>query len=188
MRKDYYRQRKKYHGRLFFQFVCQFTSGWGVPHLHPIILPLVPFPFQGTSPSHNTSTGPMSFLGNPSDWSWVPSGGRGGTPVPDRGVTPVPSGEIPQSQTVPGWVPPWPDQDGVPLARTGWGTPQPGHDGVAPWQGQDGVPPGQDWGTPPPGQVRLGYPQGRLCLGRLCHGWYASCGFPQEDFLVFSLR
>ena len=33
------------------------------------------------SPSHNTSTGPMSFLGVPSDWFQVPSlGGGGGTP------------------------------------------------------------------------------------------------------------
>ena len=32
-------------------------------HTHPIILPLVPCPFQRgyPSPSHNTSTGPMSF-------------------------------------------------------------------------------------------------------------------------------
>ena len=33
--------------------------------------------------------------------------------------------------------------------------------------------PSQDWGSPPPGQV--------------CCGWYVSCGFPQEDFLVFEL-
>ena len=38
----------------------------GVPHLHPIILPLVPCPFQGNpSPPHNTSTGSISFLGVP---------------------------------------------------------------------------------------------------------------------------
>ena len=44
-----YRPRKKYDGRLYFQFVCQFTPGGGVPHLHPIILPLVPCPFGGDS-------------------------------------------------------------------------------------------------------------------------------------------
>ena len=33
------------------------------------------------SPSHNTSTGPMSFLGGyPSDWSQVPSQGQVGVP------------------------------------------------------------------------------------------------------------
>ena len=31
-----------------------------------------------------------------------------------------------------------------------------------------------------------GVPQGRICLDRLCRRRYASCGFPQEDFLVVS--
>ena len=44
----------------------------GVPHLHPIIYP-----------SYNTSTGPMSVLGVPSDWSLVPSKG---VPCPRQGV------------------------------------------------------------------------------------------------------
>ena len=44
----FYRPRTKYDGRLYFQFVCHLTpTGGGLPHLHPIILPLVPFPFWG---------------------------------------------------------------------------------------------------------------------------------------------
>ena len=72
------------------------------------------------------------------------------------------------------------------------GYPSPGQ-GVPPGQGcpasQDwDTPPGQDWDawdtTPaktglPPGQPGLGYPRDRLCCG-----WYALCGFPQEDFPV----
>ena len=46
------------------------------------------------SPSHNSSTGPMSFPGNPSDWSWVPSEGEG-VLVPGGGGTQVPDG-VPQ--------------------------------------------------------------------------------------------
>ena len=41
---------------------------------------------------------------------------------------------------------------------------------------------GQDWGTPPPpASTVVPPPQGRLRCGR-----YASCGFPQGDFLVIS--
>ena len=89
--------------------VCS-GGGAGLPHLHPIILPLVPCPFQGV---------PQSQMG-------------GGTPV----------------------------QDGYPLARSGWGTPQ----------------------------DRMGKPLASLRLDRLCCGRYASCGFPQEDFLVVVIR
>ena len=42
-------------GKLCFQSV----HTWGVPHLHPIIFPLVPCPFQGGTPV----TGPRSGLG-----------------------------------------------------------------------------------------------------------------------------
>ena len=59
------------------------------------------------------------------------------------------------------------------------------------WLPHDGVHPGQvRWGTPTAGkgylpQPGIGYSSpDRLCLDRLCRGWYASCGFPQEDFLV----
>ena len=59
---------------------------WEVAHFHPMIVPLVPGPFPG---------------GHPSDGSQIPS--CGGTP---------------------GWTTPWPGQDRVP--------PQPGLDGVPP--------------------------------------------------------
>ena len=52
-----YRLRSKYNGRLYFQFVCLFT--WGIPHLHPIILPLIPGPFSGGI----SVTGPRSLPG-----------------------------------------------------------------------------------------------------------------------------
>ena len=120
--------RTKYEGRLCFQFVCHYTPG-GTP-----------------SPSHNASTGPMSFLGYPSDWSKVPSGG---------GATPVQLGGYPS--------PPSQVRMPNPLARTG---------------------------VPPPGQVRMRYPlplpppRYRLCLDRLWHERYTSCGFAQEACLV----
>ena len=55
---------------------------------------------------------------------------------------------------------------GVPKSQTGQ-VPDGGHPKM-------GYPPARD-----------GYPQDRICLDRLCSGWYASCGFPQEDCLVF---
>ena len=118
------------------------------------------------SPSHNTSTGPMSFLGRyPSDWSQILPGG---TQVPVGGEIPWPrqgyfsprwgGGGLSQSQaggtpvqgrggvTPTEWYP-QPGQDGVPPpARTGWGNPHP-------QPGQDRVPPSQDrMGYPSPGQ------------------------------------
>ena len=56
---------------------------------------------------------------------------------------------------------------GTPVPGRGY----PGTGWSAPYPGLDGVP-------PPP------CPQERLCLDMLCHGWYASCRFPQEDFLI----
>ena len=126
----------------------------GVPHLYPIIVPLVPCPFQGV----------------PSTRQRYPSPRCRGTQVPGRD-TPVPGG-VPQSQVqgisqsqervlqsqtggtlVPGGVYPVPVGEylsprwrcpcpGVPLC--------PGQDWVSPQTGQDraGIPPGQDWGTP----------------------------------------
>ena len=38
----YYRPHPNDEGRSEFQFVCLSTPGGGVPHLHPIILPLAP--------------------------------------------------------------------------------------------------------------------------------------------------
>ena len=34
------------------------------------------------------------------------------------------------------------------------------------------------------GGIYLGWGEGVPTLDRLCCGWYASCGFPREDFLV----
>ena len=82
-------------GELYFQFVCLFTPR-GVPHLHPIIPPLVPCPFWGV----------------PSDWSQVPSGGYA-SPMWGRG-TPVQDGGYPGQVRM-----------RYPLARSGWGTPPP---------------------------------------------------------------
>ena len=95
----------------------------GVSHLHPIILPLVPCPFWGIpSPSHNTSTGPMSFLGEyPSDWSQVKTGREMmGYPHP---------GQDGEGYPIIGY--PIPSRDGYPLVRSRWG-----------------VPLTQGWGTP----------------------------------------
>ena len=75
----YYRPRT-YYGTGGYVFSL-FTPGWG----------------RGTpSPSHNTSTGPTSFLGGgyPSDWSQVRTGGGGvsphdeGSPQPGMGYPP----------------------------------------------------------------------------------------------------
>ena len=46
---------------------------WGVPHLHPIILPLVPCPFWGVP--HWLVLGP--FLRVPQSWCWVPQSQEG---------------------------------------------------------------------------------------------------------------
>ena len=87
-------------------------GGWrgGVTHLHPIILPLVACPFQWGTPSHNTSTGPMSFLGGPPmtdprslpggggvPQSWMAEGGTQGcgTPKPEMGYPLARSGHSP---------------------------------------------------------------------------------------------
>ena len=87
-----------------------------------------------------------------------------------------------------GWGYPLPGM-GSPLARSGWGYPQPrmgyppgqvrmggNHDGGTPWPWMSTPSPSHGWDTPSP--------QDRLCLDRLCRGQYASCGFPQENFLV----
>ena len=69
-------------GGYVFTGVCLFR--WGVPYLHPII-----------SPSYNTSTGPMSFLGVPHNTSTSSMSFPGHTPV--SGSRSLPSG-VPQSQ------------------------------------------------------------------------------------------
>ena len=97
---------------------CLSVHTWGVLHLCPIIIPLVPCPLWGSSPV----TGPRSLPRRyPSSWSHVPS--RGGA-VPhsqtERG-TPVPGGSLPQEGS------PWARLGwGYPLARSGWGYPRMG--------------------------------------------------------------
>ena len=97
-------------------------------------------PGSTLSPSHNTSTGPMSFLrGTPClshNTSTSPMSFPRGTLVPHRGWYPSP-----RWTGTPG--------EGIPLARSGWGTPS-----------------SQGWGVPPPA---------RLHLDRLYRGRYASC-------------
>ena len=70
-----------YDGRLCFHFVHHPGGG----HLNPIIPPLIPCSFWEVppSPSNNTSTGPMSFLGVP-QWP-APGPFQGGTPLPGEG-------------------------------------------------------------------------------------------------------
>ena len=127
-------------------------GGGGVlPHLHPIILPLVPCPFWGStpSPSHNTSTGPMSFLG--------------GTPSPSHNTSTGPIsflGEVLQ-RLVPGQDRGYPPaRVGTPLAMVGHpsqgryppakvGTHQPGQAPPSP-QARVVTPPGQGSYPPPP--------------------------------------
>ena len=121
---------------------------WEVPHLHPIILLLVTCLFQVWDTS---VTGPRSLL------TGVYS--RMGYP-PARGCHPP--------------------------ARTGWGTLCSELDGVPAWPGQDGM---MGYPPPTPSQDWMGYPAPTsqwdpLCLDRLCCRWYACSGFPHEDFLV----
>ena len=76
-------------------------------------------------PSHNTSTGPMSFPRGYPKMGYPPKA-RSGSSTP-----------LARS----GW--------GIPLCRSGWGTPQPGQYGVAP--ARDGVLPARDGVSPPQG-------------------------------------
>ena len=73
-------KRHFYNGRLYFQFVCQFTLR-GIPSpSQNTSTDAMTFPFGTPSPLHDTSTGPMSFPGG----TLVPDGG---TPV-SHWVTP----------------------------------------------------------------------------------------------------
>ena len=100
--------------------------------------------------------------GFPSLWSQIPS-----QPLVPHPFLGVPYPLIPclfQEYPSPGWYP----GQGYP---PDWGTPWPGQDwGTLPARTGLGYPqPGQDWSTP----------RDWLCCVR-----YASCSFPQEDFLV----
>ena len=93
---------------------------------------------------------PCPFWLYPSNWSQVPFQGY---PSSRQGV--------PQAKRYPRWGTPQPGQDGVPLpaAKSGWGIP-PARTGIPPSQVRIGYPP----------KSRLGYPLGRLRLGRLRRG------------------
>ena len=149
----------------------------GVPNLHSIIFPLVPYHFWGgggnPSPSHNTTTGSMSLSVvphlHPIILPLVPCPFQmGRTPQSQVGNIPVPGRVVHQSQVE---VPPSQDRTGYPLPRTGLGYPPPQPDRM---------------GTLPLSRTELGYPpSGKTgSLDRLRCGQYASCSFPQEDCLV----
>ena len=116
----FYRSRTKYNGRLFVHFVHHQgvtpspshntstgpMSFLGVPHLHPIILPLVPCPFPGGVPQ----------------WL-VPGPIPGGTPVPGGGTS-VPDVGYPSPRWEWKGSPIWGKglHDGVPPGRyISWG-------------------------------------------------------------------
>ena len=98
---------------------------------------------RGTlSPSHNTSTGLMPFLGGtPFPYHNTSTSSM---PLPGGYPSRVRMGRVPQLGQ--DGYPPGPCQDGVPLpARSGWG-----YDGVPPGQGSNGVPSTMSgWGIPP---------------------------------------
>ena len=120
------------------------------------------------SPSHNISIPQYPDRGYPR-----PRSQTGGDP---SWVTPIGPG---QDGVHPSSI--WPGQDGVAPSGQGWGTPHLARSG---------------WATPPPlsCQVRMGSPPwpgrgtpspriGQQFEYFTHHGRYASCGFPQEDFL-----
>ena len=70
-------------GSSFSLFVCPHP---GVPHLHPIILPLVPCPFRGT-----TVSGSRSLPGVPQSWTGDTSAlVMDGIPLPHPGMRNLP--------------------------------------------------------------------------------------------------
>ena len=128
-----------------------------------------------TSPSHNTSTGPMSFLvGTPvTSPSSLPRGYPSQVQMGGGYPSQIQTGEPP----ILGWGTPWPGQDG---GTQGWGTPCPEmgyppppsqvRTGCTPGQS---IPPPQDDGVlpPPPPPTQLGQQKEYLLRGRQ----YASC-------------
>ena len=133
---SHYRLPTQYDGRLCFHKCVSVQVRGGVLDLHYMILPLVPCPFQGEGYPH---LHPIILLLVPCPCSGVPQwlipGPLGGYPVPGVGGTPVLTGavypqpgqdEVAHSQ----------DRMGYLLAKSGWGTPWPGQDGVPPaWSG-----------------------------------------------------
>ena len=85
-----YRPCTKYDGRLYLQFVCQSTpGGGGVTQSPSHNTSTVPMSFLGgtPSPSNNTSTGPMFFPGGTLGYAPPTRSGQGDTP---RWDTPQP--------------------------------------------------------------------------------------------------
>ena len=129
---------------LFVQSVHT-PPGGGVPHLHAIILPLVPCPFGGY----------------PSDWSQVPSWGLPHSCswlgqdrwYPKMGYTPIQ-----------GWGTPQPGRDG---GGGTWDGVPPSRNGIPNWPGQD-----EGRGYPP---ARDGVPLGDRTAYGVLDTWRAVC-------------
>ena len=120
---------------------------------NPIILPLVPCLSRGTpSPSHNTSTDPVSFLGGGVP-QWLVPGQDRGTGYPKMGVPSTRDGVLP-GQVRMGRVGGTLGHDGVPLPWPGIGYPR--------TRSGQGIP--HDGVTPRPG---MGYPPDRTADGVL---------------------
>ena len=127
--------------------------------------------WRTSSPIHNTSTGPISFLeGYPSDWSKVPSGG-GGKYVPQSQVE-----EGCSHHTISYGNPPPPPAGkdfGPHLARTGQTNPPPlppaGQDRRTPRPPAGPEVPLARTGVPPP--LETEHQREYFIRG----GWYASC-------------
>ena len=119
-----------------FTGVHLFTLGVGVPHLYPIVLPVVPCPFQEIPPSplHNTSTGHRSLLGvthsghrsyqgDPAQGPYLGMGYHlpgNGYHMSGTGVLPTWEWGIPSGTGV------LPPGTGVPIPTLDWGYPLPG--------------------------------------------------------------
>ena len=97
----------------FHKYVSVHTRGGGLPHLHPIILPLVPSPFWG----YPSDWSQVPSWGYPSDWSQVPSEGYPGQV--QMGDTQARSRQGGYHSQV--WMGGIPARDGVPPIQ-GWGT------------------------------------------------------------------
>ena len=109
--------------------------------------------------SHNTYTGPMSFLGYSSDWSHVPSVGY-----------PIFRSQVPWSEYPQTGVPTSPPRTGAPTSPT---FPRPA------WEI-----PSQDWGIPPLAKTGEPSPHRQAMLGQVTPRQYSSCGFHRRTFLL----
>ena len=160
---------RRMRGRLYFH--RHLSVNRRVPHLHPIILPLVPCPFLGEGWVPWQGQVPCPFLEGvswPGQVQCPLAGGGGGTPSQVRtGQDGVPPSRSGQGGTSARWG--WGNS---PQARSGWGTPSLARTGMAyplarsAWTTHTG----QGWGTP--GQVRMGYSPPPPPPCRTSHGLY----------------